>query len=40
MWTPDMDNRVTDMDLVPEAIKPFCEGKQIYWLVHSRDHGN
>lgn len=27
----DPDKPVTDMSLVPRYMRPFCEGKQIYW---------
>ena len=25
-------NKVTDMSIVPKVIRPFCEGKDVYWL--------
>ena len=25
---------MTDMSIVPKVIRPFCEGKEIFWLDH------
>ena len=34
---PDVQNRVTDMSLVPRYMRPFCEGKQIYWTKETKE---
>ena len=31
----DYSNRVRDISILPEQMRPFCEGKEIYWLTEN-----